>query len=202
MSASTNDCKTFLSTELKMDPKGFKRIRKFKDGDKIIREFSHPASSEPIFISEDNGQLALTTPTLPSSKKYLASKYVFTLMDENNPDFDETTVLMTRRSFFERNGCQCDQADYRPLDFLPEEWNADDINECGTWVIETDLSADEIIATLHDLGCHSDAKFDQLCNGRSALNCPLLMDRKLKGVLEQTLSENDITPAIQVPHKI
>ena len=202
MSATTNDCKTFLSTELKLDAKGFKRIRKFKDGNKVIREFSHPASSDPIFIAEDNGQLALTTPTIPSSKKDLASKYVFSLIDENNEEFDENVFSMTRRSYFEKNGYQNDQPDYQPLDFLPPEWMADDVNEGGTWVIETDLSADEIIATLHDLGCHSDAKFDQLCNGRSALNCPLLMDRKLKGVLEQTLSENDISPTVQPPHKI
>jgi len=200
MSATTADCKTFLAEELNLDAKGFKRVRKFKDGASIVREFTHPASSEPIFVAEDNGCLALTTPKAPATQNNLASKYVFSLMDENNPDFDGTTVLMTRRSFFEKNGCMSDQPDYTPLKFLPAEWNADDINECGTWVIETDLSADEIIATLHDLGCHSDAKFDQLCNGRSALNCPLLMDRKLKQVLNETLAGS--TPLSKGPNKI
>lgn len=188
MSASTADCKNFLAAQLNLDAKDFKRLRKFKDGDVVIREFSHPGSSDPIFIAEDKGQLSLTTQTTPSSQKSLAEKYVFTLVDENHQEFPETTVLITRRSYFEKTGYRYDQADYKPLEFLPEEWNADDINECGTWVIETDLSADEIIATLHDLGCHSDAKYDQLCNGRSALNCPLLMDRKLKKVLNETLA--------------
>lgn len=191
MSASTADCKEFLAAQLNLDPKGFKRLRKFKDGDLIVREFSHPSSTESIFLFEDNGQLALTTPTAPSSQKSLASKYVFTLVDEDNLEFPETTVLITRRSYFEKTGYQNDQPDYKPLEFLPEEWNADDINECGTWVIETDLSADEIIAKLHDLGCHSDAKFDQLCNGRSALNCPLIESRKIKGVLTETLAQNN-----------
>lgn len=191
MSASTADCKKFLSAQLKLGENGFKRLQKFKDGNAVIREFSHPLHSDAIFITETNGQLSITDPNSPALQKTLASKYVFSLMDENNPDFDETTVLMTRRSFFEKNGCMSDQPDSGPLNFLPEEWNSDDVNDCGTWVIDTDLSADEIIATLHDLGCHSDAKFDQLCNGRSALNCPLLMDRKIKGVLSETLAQSN-----------
>lgn len=188
MSASTADCKNFLAVQLNLDAKGFKRVRKFKDGASIVREFTHPASSEPIFVTEDNGCLALTAAKAPATQNNLAGKYVFCLIDEDNQEFDETIVSMTRRSYFEKEGCQNDEPDYTPLQFLPKEWNADDVNECGTWMIETDLSADEIIATLHDLGCHSDAKYDQMCDGRSALNCPLLMDRKLKKVLNETLA--------------
>lgn len=193
MSATTADCKEFLSAQLNLDPKGFKRLRKFKDGAVVIREFSHPLHSDPIFISEDQGKLALTTPTSPSSQKSLADKYVFSLIDENNEEFDENVFIMTRRSYWEKERCVNDQPDYKPLDFLPDEWEADDVNECGTWVIQTNMTGDEIIATLHDLGCHSDAEFDQLCEGRSALTCPLILDRKLKQVLKDTLDEKEYT---------
>lgn len=202
MSATTADCKEFLSTELNLNTKGFKRIRKFKDGSAIIREFSHPSYTDPIYISEENGQLTLTTASTPSSQKSLANKYVFSLIDENNEEFDENVFIMTRRSYWEKEACINDQSDYKPLDFLPPEWNADDVNECGTWVIQTNMTGDEIIATLHDLGCHSDAEFDQLCEGRSALNCPLILDRKIKQVLNQTLSDSNITPTVQPPSKI
>lgn len=191
MTASTADCKKFLSDQLQLNENGFKRLQKFKEGNAVIREFSHPLYNNPIFITEQNGQLFLTDPNTPSLQKILAGKYVFSLIDENNEDFDENVFLMTRRSFFEKNGHMSDQPDCGPLNFLPEEWMPDDVNDCGTWVLETNLTADEIIATLHDLGCHSDAKFDKLCNGRSALNCPLLTRRTIKDVLNETVAEKE-----------
>ena len=108
---------------------------------------------------------------------------------------------MTRRNLWKKEERLDDEEDYKPLKFFPPDWLAE-LTSTSKWVITTNMNADEVIATLHDLGCHSDAKFDQMCEGRSALDCPLVVNRKIKDVLEQTLTENDITPDVQPPHKI
>lgn len=193
MAITTTDCKEFLATQLNLDAKGFKRLRKFKDGRTVVREFSHMNSSATITIFENNGQLTLTPP-IPSQHSAisdLAGEYVFSLIDEDHQERGEHTVLMTRRSYWQYYGSMNDQSDYEPHEFLPSEWMATDVNDAGTWEIVTTDTADEIIAKLHDLGCHSDARFDQLCGGRSALNCPLLENRKFKEVLTQAVANSN-----------
>lgn len=213
VTTTTADCKTFLASQFSFDPKGWKRVSKFNDSEgNPTREFSHPQSQDNIFLVERSGQLALSTNTRPAPKSSSASlaptspgsKYVFSLVNDPvaTQGIPDTVVLMTRRAYFDKTGYMNDQPDYAPLKFLPPEWEADDINECGTWVIQTALNGDEIIETLHDLGCHSDAKFDALCEGRSALTCQLILNRKLNQTLTEITTNIAPNPAVKSQNKI
>lgn len=188
MTITTADCQEFLANRLHMDAHGFKCIQKFNDGDIVVREFSHPVCSDQIFLAEENGQLTLTSSMLPSLQKKLANKYVFTLVPDSYHK-DDIVVLMTRRTLWKKEERLDDEEDDQPLNFFPPDWVADQVST-SRWVIVTNMTADEVIATLHDLGCHSDAKFDQLCEGRSALDCPLVVDRKIKDVLNKTFADS------------
>ena len=184
---TTQHCKDFLqSLYPDADVNDWKRVRKFNgDQGQPLREFSHPDVSGNVFVLESAGALSVTvapsgSPASKSSapKKKGASKYVYSVIDNdmehlNIPNVQTHVVMITNKNDWQASGYMNDQPDYEPAKYMPKNWDADDVNECGTWVICCQLNEEEVIEELEKAGFVSDSAFDQLfddVNGRSAKN--------------------------------
>lgn len=185
---STADCKVFLASQFSFDPKGWKRVSKFKDAEgNPTREFSHPESEDNIFLVESAGALHLTDHTARSalnSKK--CSKYTFTVLDASSSGFGSGSGFHTVTIVSDDEDMAGEHDPVVPTLF-PKEWTVDcEMEEVFT--IQTNLSEEELIVAMHDMGFKSDADLDEDCSGRSALTSPTILARKQKRKLEQTVS--------------
>jgi hypothetical protein len=104
-------------------------------------------------------------PEKESKQKKLktAADYVFTVWrgEEDYGMRGFKTILITPIKYWNMQNCMYDQPDYTPAKFVPKEWIIDDVNECGTWMMETDLSNEEIHSIMIKQGFIYDKKFDE-----------------------------------------
>lgn len=98
----------------------------------------------------------------PSAADYVFS--VYRKEDEGISDFGlkGVVVYITPKSFWEENKYMNDQPDETPANYLPVEWQAEDLNESGTWFMVTEETFDEVHQKMLDLGFTFDESFDDL----------------------------------------
>lgn len=93
----------------------------------------------------------------------LPAHYVFSIYEDTNlstrDGLSGHIVYITPLDFWNANGYMFDEPNEIPATMLPIEWNAEDINESGTWFINTDLSAQEVIDKMIEIGFVQDTEF-------------------------------------------
>lgn len=139
---TTDDCKAYILKMLpNTDIKKCKRIRKFKnDNGDVVREFSLAEHPETMHLVEINGKLEFGTGTVVTK----LNGYLFHVMDTE----DGMMVITTDEQYWLENGCVNDQEDEMPGLYMPPEWSAEDLNGCGSWLIETELNKKEVTKVL------------------------------------------------------
>ena len=177
MTTTTADCKTFLASQFSFDPKGWKRVSKFNDSDgNATREFSHPESEETFFVVERNGVLQLADDTARAVfNKKKCSRYKFCVIApiRRVPPGTHTVVIASKDE--DMDG----QHDPTVPTLFPKNWEVEcELEEVFT--IQAQLSEEELIVALHDLGFKSNAELNDDWDGRSALTSPTILARKRK----------------------
>lgn len=92
----------------------------------------------------------------------LPSHYVFATYNKNEGEYDGLDghiVFITPKDIWDNKGYMDDQPNETPASLLPEEWDAEDINESGTWLIKNDLNKEELKDKMIEIGFINDAKF-------------------------------------------
>lgn len=163
---TTDDCKEFLVEEfpdtLKKD---WKRVSKYKNNlEFIVREFKHTTKGS-VFLMEDlDDELEILESGSPDIEKFSGGlkpkDYIFTVLVQDG----EPWACITRLSYWLKNGFVNDQPDYYPLKFFPKEWEAEDVNEGGTWVFQVDMTPDELKEALLKIGFSRSDEFDEFLN--------------------------------------
>lgn len=171
---TTSDCKKLLVKHYpETAEKEWKRLSKYKNVDEQdVREFQHPTLGKMLVIDFEDELEIVDEDAVEGErlhKKRGASDYIFSVADKGYSTLedlipDSVTVMMTPLKFWEKNRYMNDQPDYAPENFLPKEWEAEDINECGTWLFQTTLNKDEVKQTLISLGCVWTQEFDDFIN--------------------------------------
>lgn len=114
------------------------------------------------FINE--GEISEEEDDKKSSKSKLktAADYVFTVW-KGEPSYGmegSKTIFVTPLHYWKSNGYMYDQPDYKPAKFFPKDWKIEDVNEGGTWMMETDLSNEEIHEIMLNHNFVYDENFD------------------------------------------
>lgn len=200
---STDDCKKFLKDHFpEFSEKGWSRVSKSKNanGD-VVRVFLHKDTSEQVVVLENKqgvlslGEAEQAVTIKSASKSSGSSKYIYSVVDNDiNPgEPGAHLVMITKKSYFEKTGYMNDQPDYKPLSFFPDDWEAEDVNECGSFYIESPLDEPALVRKLTELGFASSPAFDQLVKGRSTSSPPYSLEIKAaddKKVIAEAVSES------------
>lgn len=94
-----------------------------------------------------------------------AADYVFSVFKKESTGISVSNikgvvVYITPKSFWEENKCMNDQPDETPANYLPAEWQAEDLNESGTWFMITEETFEEVHQKMLDLGFTFDESFE------------------------------------------
>lgn len=199
MSATTADCKNFLAQNFSFDKKGWKRVSKRKDanGD-TVREFSHADSPENVYVVETANGLELTTNPTFKSGKYTPSSFVFSVMDDPMVQNLGGHCLLITLDDEDNEGTG--EYDHLVPALFPKGWQVENEMEETFSIYNSNLSEEDFVVALHDMGFQSDTNVDQQCNGRSAANSPIILARAQKKTLTQ--ATQDATPAANKTSKI
>ena len=167
---TTDDCKDFL-TEVFPDTvkKQWKRLSKYKNNQHfVVREFSHPIKGNVFIIEDMDEELQIIDKDDDDAQKstggLTVSDYIFTVVISDHLGM---WACITRKSYWIKNGYINDQPDYYPTRFFPASWEADDINEGGTWVFQGDMTQQELINALNKIGFSRSDEFDIFIGGKS-----------------------------------
>ena len=211
---TTADCKLFLSASFPDLPaKGWSRVRKFKDDTGCdVREFVHPQNSQSVFLLDQAGKLVLADASQitnrPTPKS--AADYIYTVASLEDYELEPEPidaasgnqghlVLVTKLSHWNAYHYRNDEYDPTPAKYMPDDWLADDLNGCGEWWIECDLSEKQLIDTLEGVGFQSSVEYDTFCKGRSAKTAAYVAQQSHDGLTQQLTPEID---QAQPPTKI
>lgn len=180
---TTNDCKEFLYDEFPYDEKGWKRVGKRKDQfGNVVREFTHPDISKNIFIVESSDGLKLTTG--PFNQGFDPTFFIFSVMDDEMsflPSLGGHSVLICLDHPDYPDSSGSGEYDHVIPGLLPPSWKVEQECEESFSVYNSGLSEEDFVVAMHDMGFRSSAVLDQQCNGRSALNSPIILARGKSG---------------------
>ncbi len=138
------------------------KLEKLKEFYKNSKE-----SNNSVEVKEDNNDFVKEAEEQSYPfKDNKASDYVFSVYEgeSNHLPLKGIIVYITDLNFWKNNGCMYDMPDYKPLKFMPREWMADDINECGTWFLLTDLDRTDLKQKMIEIGFVYDKAFDEFIN--------------------------------------
>lgn len=199
MSATTADCKDFLSQNFSFEKKGWKRVSKRKDanGDNV-REFSHPNSPENVYVVETATGLELTTNPSFTSGKYAPSSFVFSVMDD--PMIQKLGGYCVLITLDDEDNEGTGEYDHLVPALFPKSWLVENEMEETFSIYNSNLSEEDFVVALHDMGFQSDSNVDQQCNGRSGANSPIILARAQKKTL--TAATQQATPSANKSSKI
>jgi len=131
-----------------------------------LKEFYKNSKNSVSFEEEDDDLVKDELDHTYPFKDNKASDYVFSVYEgeSNHLPLKGIVVYITDLNFWKNNGCMYDMPDYKPLNFMPREWMADDINECGTWFLLTDLDKTELKEKMIEIGFVYDESFNEFIN--------------------------------------
>lgn len=184
MGATTADCKEFLSQNFSFDKKGWKRVSKRKDANgNNVREFSHPNSTENVYVVETSTGLELASAPAFKTSKYAPSSFIFSVMDD--PQVQKLGGHCVLISLDDEDNEGTGEYDHLVPALFPKGWLVENEMEETFSVYNTNLSEEDFVVALHDMGFQSDSTVDQQCNGRSGANSPIVLSRAQKKTLTQ-----------------
>lgn len=174
---TTSDCKEFLYDEFPYDEKGWKRVGKRKDRfGNMVREFTHPDISKNVFVVESSDGLKLTT--APFEQDFDPTFFIFSVVDDQlatQLGGHKVVISLDHPDYPDAAGSG--EYDYVVPGLFPPSWRVEEDMEDLFSIYNSGLSEEDFIVALHDMGFRSSALLDQQCNGRSALNSPIILAR-------------------------
>jgi hypothetical protein len=96
-----------------------------------------------------------------------AKKFIFSVYKEQMDMLDlgkSVFIAIVEYDFWLENGFLNDQASYEPANYMPQEWQAEDVNDCGSWLVYTNLTPLEIEAKMKSIGFVWSQDFDDFIN--------------------------------------
>jgi hypothetical protein len=114
----------------------WKRRDKRKDEDgNWVRVFENAKTGKNLEVTElVGGQFKTRELEAGAAQKAVAAKYVFAIKKDDDDGMTEHGgyyAIISPKAYFEKTGYCYDQPSQAIYDLLPD---ADDVNECGTWV--------------------------------------------------------------------
>lgn len=150
--------------------KDWKRTDKRKDAEghwvRTFRNAATGASVEVVELGENQFKArrleAGDSTAADAAQKATAAKFVFAIAKDNGDMLDQPGyyAIISPKAYFEKTGYCYDQPSHQLDKILPD---AEDVNECGTWVFETAKpDAKALAADLTARGFIWDRKFQDL----------------------------------------
>lgn len=96
-----------------------------------------------------------------------AKKFIFSVMKESMDVCDlgsAVFVAIVEYDYWLKEGCMNDFASEEPADYMPPEWQAEDVNQGGQWLVYTNLTPDQVEAKLKSIGFMWTQDFDDFMN--------------------------------------
>lgn len=99
-----------------------------------------------------------------------AKKFIFSVIKEGMNMLDlgaAVFVAIVEYDFWlEEGGLNGDNASDEPANYMPPEWQAEDVNGCGSWLVYTNLTPDQVEAKLKSIGFMWTQEFDDYMKDR------------------------------------
>lgn len=99
-----------------------------------------------------------------------AKKFIFSVLKENMDICDlgsAVFVAIVEYDFWlEEGSLNGDDASDEPANYMPPEWQAEDVNGCGSWLVYTNLTPDQVEAKLKSIGFMWTQEFDDYMKNR------------------------------------
>lgn len=182
--STTAGCKKYLiSLFPNTKEKEWKRITKYKNQNGCdVRGFTHLNVGDVFVLNdgkaslhlEDSPEITKANIKLSATKSIIqASDFIFSVVDGYEtlmiPDCErqQHLALITPMKYWLKNKCMYDQPNEKPLKFMPSDWDAEDLNEGGTWFILNDLTEKDFIVKMKEIGFQRSNDFDKFVGGRS-----------------------------------
>jgi hypothetical protein len=118
-----------------------------------------------IPVRDPNEQESVTGQHDPRAKKF-----IFSVLKENMDICDlgsAVFVAIVEYDFWlEEGGLNGDDASDEPANYMPPEWQAEDVNGCGSWLVYTNLTPDQVEDKLKSIGFMWTQEFDDYMKNR------------------------------------
>lgn len=118
-----------------------------------------------IPVRDPNEQESVTGQHDPRAKKF-----IFSVLKENMDICDlgsAVFVAIVEYDFWlEEGGLNGDDASDEPANYMPPEWQAEDVNGCGSWLVYTNLTPEQVEAKLKSIGFMWTQEFDDYMKNR------------------------------------
>lgn len=113
-------------------------------------DFRSWSSDFNIPVRDPNEQESLTGTFDPRAKKFIFSvmKEGLGMMDLGN----SVLIAIVEYDYWLAEGCLNDNASEEPVDYMPPEWQAEDMNQGGSWLVYTNLTPLQVEAKLKSIG--------------------------------------------------
>lgn len=99
-----------------------------------------------------------------------AKKFIFSVIKEGMNMLDlgaAVFVAIVEYDFWlEEGGLNGDNASDEPANYMPPEWQAEDVNGCGSWLVYTNLTPDQVEAKLKSIGFMWTQEFEDYMKDR------------------------------------
>lgn len=128
-------------------------------------DFNSWGSNFNIPVRDPNEQESLTGQHDPRAKKFIFSvlKEGMDICDLGSAVF---VAIVEYDFWLEEGGLNGDDASDEPADYMPPEWQAEDVNGCGSWLVYTNLTPDQVEAKLKSIGFTWTQEFDDYMKNR------------------------------------
>jgi len=99
-----------------------------------------------------------------------AKKFIFSVIKETMDMMDlglcVFVAIVEYDYWLEEGGLNGDDASDEPANYMPPEWQAEDVNGCGSWLVYTNLTPDQVEAKLKSIGFMWTQEFDDFMKNR------------------------------------
>jgi len=172
----------------------WKRVSKYKNEDNLtVRVFQYN-NGIMVGVLENNGVLSAIkeneelekknkneikfiisqnqynkTFDIPSNKvKNGPNKFLFSICNNEQMDMMDlgSTILVAivEYNYWLENGSMDDNSSEEPADYMPVDWQAEDVNQGGQWLLYTDLTPQEVKNKMISIGFKWQKDFDDFIN--------------------------------------
>lgn len=119
----------------------------------------------PFPVRDPDEQESLTGTYDPRAKKFIFSvmKEGLDICDLGSAVF---VAIVEYDYWLEEGGLNGDDASDEPANYMPPEWQAEDVNGCGSWLVYTNLTPNQVEAKLKSIGFMWTQEFDDFMRDR------------------------------------
>lgn len=116
-----------------------------------------------IPVRDPNEVESLTGKLDARAKKFIfaVSKEQMDMMDLGSSVF---IAIVEYDYWLEEGGLDGDNASEEPANYMPPEWQAEDVNGCGSWLVYTNLTPSQVESKMKSIGFVWSQDFDDFIN--------------------------------------